>query len=115
MSLRAANAVQKDRSSVSPSAERQRLVRLCAHITGDFATAEDLAQETLLEAHRHSGKLRNPAARQAWLSGIARNVCRRWARTRGRELSMVVLTDDQPSHGYAIETVRAVAKRLLGR
>jgi hypothetical protein len=33
----------------------------------------------------------------------------------GRELSMVVLTDDQPSHGYAIETVRAVAKRLLGR
>ncbi|MGH2988153.1 MAG: serine hydrolase [Solirubrobacterales bacterium] len=30
-----------------------------------------------------------------------------------RELSMAVLTDDQPSHGYAIETVRAVAERLL--
>jgi len=30
-----------------------------------------------------------------------------------RELSMAVLTDDQPSHGYATETVRGVAKRLL--
>jgi Beta-lactamase enzyme family len=30
-----------------------------------------------------------------------------------RELSMAVLTDDQPSHGYAIETVRGVAERLL--
>jgi beta-lactamase class A len=32
-----------------------------------------------------------------------------------RELSMAVLTDDQPSHGYAIETVRGVAERLLSR
>jgi hypothetical protein len=30
-----------------------------------------------------------------------------------RELSMAVLTDDQPSHDYATETVRGVAKRLL--
>lgn len=32
-----------------------------------------------------------------------------------RELSMAVLTDDQPSHEYAIETVRGVAERLLSR
>jgi hypothetical protein len=32
-----------------------------------------------------------------------------------RELSMAVLTDDQPSHGYATETVRGVAERLLRR
>jgi Beta-lactamase enzyme family len=30
-----------------------------------------------------------------------------------RELSMAVLTDEQPSHGYATETVRGVAERLL--
>jgi hypothetical protein len=30
-----------------------------------------------------------------------------------RELSMAVLTDDQPSHGYATETVRGIAERLL--
>ncbi len=32
------------------AAERARLVRLCARITGDRAAAEDLAQETFLEA-----------------------------------------------------------------
>ncbi len=37
-------------------------------------------------------------------------------RERGgrRELSIAVLTDDQPSHTYGVETVRGVAERLLG-
>jgi RNA polymerase sigma-70 factor (ECF subfamily) len=78
--------------------ERQRLVRLCGHISGDFSVAEDLAQETLLEAHLHADGLRNPAARQAWLSGIARNVCKRWARTRSRELARTL---PQPGPGEA--------------
>ena len=67
--------------------ERARLVRLCAQMTGDVAVAEDLAQETLLEAHRQADRLRNPHARSAWLAGIARNMCRRWARTRSREIA----------------------------
>lgn len=74
-------------------AERSRLVRLCARITDDPASAEDLAQETLIEAWRHAGNLRNPDAHQAWLTGIARNVCRRWVRARSRDRhrsSMVV-------------------------
>ena len=33
--------------------ERTRLVQLCARIVGDREAAEDLAQETLLEAWRH--------------------------------------------------------------
>ena len=37
----------------SLSLERSRLVGLCARITGDVDIAEDLAQETLLEAWRH--------------------------------------------------------------
>lgn len=68
-------------------AERARLVRLCAQITGDIDAAEDLAQETLFEAWRAAHKLRDPAGRAPWLSAIARNVCRRWARARGRELA----------------------------
>jgi DNA-directed RNA polymerase specialized sigma24 family protein len=39
--------------------ERARLVRLCAKITGDGIIAEDLAQETLLEAWRHIDNLRS--------------------------------------------------------
>jgi DNA-directed RNA polymerase specialized sigma24 family protein len=37
--------------------ERTRLVRLCARLTGSSGVAEDLAQETLLEAWRNQQKL----------------------------------------------------------
>ena len=68
-------------------AERARLVRLCACLTGNSDAAEDLAQETLVEAWRHAHKLYDPSGRDRWLAAIARNVCRRWARSRGRELA----------------------------
>ena len=69
--------------------ERRRLVRLCAAITGDHSVAEDLAQETLLEAWRHRDRLREPSGADRWLSAIARNVCHRWARRRGRDSVLV--------------------------
>ena len=69
--------------------ERRRLVRLCAVLTGDHAVAEDLAQETLLEAWRHRDRLREPSGADRWLSAIARNVCHRWARRRGRDSVLV--------------------------
>lgn len=69
------------------SQERIRLVRLCATITGSSEAAEDLAQETLLEAWRHLEGLRDPDKRTQWLSGIARNVCLRWNRRLVRDLS----------------------------
>ncbi len=63
--------------------QRSRLVGLCARLTGNGFVAEDLAQEALLEAWRHHDKLRDPQRVHQWLSGIARNVCRRW-RQRSR-------------------------------
>jgi RNA polymerase sigma-70 factor (ECF subfamily) len=68
-------------------AERPRLVRLCAHLAGDASAADDLAQETLIEAWRNAHKLTEPAGHAAWLSAIARLVCLRWARRTGRELT----------------------------
>lgn len=64
---------------------RPRLLRFCAHLIGDVAVAEDLAQETLIEAWRHLDTLRDPAAFDAWLAGIARNMCHRWLRARARD------------------------------
>jgi RNA polymerase sigma factor (sigma-70 family) len=64
--------------------ERARLVRLCAALSGDRDAAEDLAQETLLEAWRHRHKLTDARGTDHWLAAIARNVCLRWGRTRGR-------------------------------
>jgi RNA polymerase sigma factor (sigma-70 family) len=64
--------------------ERGRLVRLCASLSGSADAAEDLAQETLIEAWLHAQGLRNLNALWPWLFGIARNVCLRWRRGQGR-------------------------------
>jgi RNA polymerase sigma factor (sigma-70 family) len=74
-----------NRLDVSFVLERSRLVRLCAKLTGDASVAEDLAQETMLEAWRHLNQLRDHEKFSAWLSGIARNVCLRWQRKHGHD------------------------------
>jgi RNA polymerase sigma-70 factor (ECF subfamily) len=71
-------------TGVWEGSERARLVRLCAAISGDREVAEDLAQETLLEAWRHRHKLTDVRGADRWLAAIARNVCLRWNRTRSR-------------------------------
>jgi RNA polymerase sigma-70 factor (ECF subfamily) len=67
--------------------ERPRLIRLCTTLVGNAEVAEDLAQETLLEAWLHLHDLRDPSRFQQWLTGIARNICLRWLRKQGRELA----------------------------
>lgn len=72
--------------------ERARLVGFCARLTGKPSVAEDLAQETLLEAWRNQHKLSeedltNSTNRAKWLSAIARNVCLRWGRSHSRDLA----------------------------
>ena len=67
--------------------QRARLVRLCAQMTGNVEAAEDLAQETLMEAWRLAYKLQDQEHLAAWLAAIARNICLRWARSRSRELA----------------------------
>ncbi|MGH2560339.1 MAG: RNA polymerase sigma factor [Thermomicrobiales bacterium] len=79
------------REELSP-AERAWLVRLCARLTGDAQTAEDLAQETLLVAWRQESALRDPARRAAWLAGIAHNMSRHWYRRQARERTHVAPT-----------------------
>jgi RNA polymerase sigma-70 factor (ECF subfamily) len=81
------NGPQHELFELEPTlrAERTRLVGLCAYLTGNADVAEDLAHDTLIEAWRHQSALRNPAMYQAWLTGIARNVCLRWQQQHVRE------------------------------
>jgi len=65
--------------------DRAHALRLLTALTRDREVAEDLAQETLVEAWRHAHKLHDPAGRTPWLSAIARNVYRHWRRRQGRE------------------------------
>ncbi len=77
--------------------ERVRLVRLCAQLTGNRQAAEDLAQETLLEAWhcRHKLYNYNPQNWTKWLSGVARNLCLRWMRERQRVLTQRIQSLEQ--------------------
>jgi RNA polymerase sigma factor (sigma-70 family) len=99
-------------------AERARLVRLCAVLSGDREVAEDLAQETLLEAWRHRHKLSDPHGADRWLTAIARNVCLRWGRTRGRLPVPLADLPEQPAPaedgvGELLELLPAAAREVM--
>jgi RNA polymerase sigma factor (sigma-70 family) len=84
--------------------ERRRVTRLCALLSGDPASAEDLAQETLLQAWLIRDRLVDPAGQGPWLDAIARNVCRRWRTRHGRIRSHELGTDqpeDRPDTAHA--------------
>jgi len=65
--------------------DRAHVLWLLTSLTHDGEIAEDLAQDTLVEAWRHAHKLRDLTGRRPWLSAIARNVYRRWLRQQSRE------------------------------
>jgi len=73
-------------------ADQLWLARYCAHHSGDRDAAEDLAQETLVEAWRNHHKLRDLDKSKPWLAAIARNICQRWGRARGREAARLANT-----------------------
>jgi RNA polymerase sigma-70 factor (ECF subfamily) len=83
-------------------AERVWLVRLCARLTGRAEAAEDLAQETLIEAWRNRHKFRGGSESRAWLAAIARFVCLRWRRRRWRERAQVSLPEGEPDSPLGI-------------
>ncbi len=99
--------------------DREVVARYCASITGDPFTAEDLAQQTLLEAWRKADSLRDEGVREPWLIGIARNVCLRWlrARSRNRLVTSVGDIEDEPADDYdlEVELERDDLARLLDR
>ncbi len=66
-------------------AERGRLVRWCAYLSGSADAAEDLVQETCAAAWRSARRPDHVEELPAWLAGIARNICLSWRRRQQRE------------------------------
>ena len=65
-----------------------RFVRaICYDTTRNVPDARDMAQEAFLRAYRGLGDLRRPDRFAAWLTVIARTLCRQWCRSRSREMS----------------------------
>jgi len=83
-------ALRGDRSAFAELYDRRaRLIRaICLDTTYDLNSAADLAQEVFLRAYSKLGSLREPESFAAWLTGIARQVCREWRRGRLRDRQM---------------------------
>jgi len=101
--------------------ERPRLVRLCTSWLDDPVAAEDVVQETLLEAWRKIENLRDPQAFRGWLFGIARNMSWRRLRRQGRDLAIIqsspptadILSTIPAAFDFEVELERADLAHLL--
>ena len=74
--------------------------RLCMALVGSQADAEELAQETLVEAHKSFHTYRAEGTARAFLFGIARHLCARHLETRTRREAKLRLVHnaDAPSN-----------------
>lgn len=75
-------------------AEQVWLTHLCARFAGSYSAAEDLAQETWIEAWRHRERITEPADCAPWLAKIAYYVCQRWKRRYWREQAHLISSQE---------------------
>jgi len=76
------------------------LLAYLASLVGDYALAEDVAQQALIIAYRKIHTLKNPAAFPSWLRGIARLEGLAALRRRGREVPVTPEVIQQMDEAY---------------
>ena len=117
-------ALQGDRSAFAELYDRRaRLIRaICFDTTNDLHSAADLTQEVFARAYSKLNSLREPASFTAWLTGIARRVCREWKRDRLRERKLagsLPRGSDPPTHEREVdprlESLRGALTKLPER
>lgn len=84
-----------DRDAFEPLVEQHKgtVYALVVGKTGDFASAEDIVQETFVVAFRRLKSLKDPAKFRAWVRGIAMNLSNEWIRKRKRNVPIDDLDD----------------------
>ncbi|MFH2006791.1 MAG: sigma-70 family RNA polymerase sigma factor [bacterium] len=89
--------------------------RFCASMVGSPAEAEELMQETFLDAWNAMPSYRADSNVRAWLYGIARRVCIRHLRRRDRRVGLLQrwLAPQQVAAPPADPTERMDAEKLL--
>ncbi len=85
-----ANAKRGDTQAFSKLVEShyRGVYGLAYSAVGDWAAAEDIAQETFLVAWCNLSRLRTPGAFTVWLGRIARNLARNWRRSAAYRRSL---------------------------
>ena len=95
-----------DRDAYKPLVEQHKgtVYALVVGKTGDFASAEDIVQETFVEAFRQLKSLKDPAKFRAWVRGIAMNLSNEWIRKRKRNVPIDDLDDSKEAniHGEVL-------------
>jgi len=96
-----------DREAFGQLVERyeEPIYGLVYHYTGKYGEAEDLAQETFLEAYRSLRHLKEHDKFRAWLRGIACKVCMNWLRREEKRLQKTVSRQQEPDDEIASETM----------
>ena len=89
-----------DRDAFEPLVEQHKgtVYALVVGKTGDFASAEDIVQETFVEAFRQLKSLKDPAKFRAWVRGIAMNLSNEWIRKRKRNVPIDDLDDSKEAN-----------------
>ena len=95
---------------------------------GDFHIAEDITQDTFLQAYQKLSTLKKPQRFASWLYVIAANYCKMWLRkkrlsTQSLENTSSTQLEKETYSGYVIaenerttaETQREVVKKLLAK
>lgn len=80
---------------------RPRLLRLASLHKIAADEADDVVQETYVEAWKHLENLREPERFASWLDGICRNVCKRHIHAQASNLLISALPVDENDHGAA--------------
>ena len=120
----AAAARKGDRTAFAELYDRRaRLIRaICFDTAQDLHSASDLTQEVFMRAYLKLNSLREPEKFTAWLTGIARQVCREWKRgkLRDRQLARPLSegTDPaapEPEVDASHESLRAALAKLPDR
>jgi RNA polymerase sigma-70 factor, ECF subfamily len=82
----------------------QRMIHsLCYRMSGSMADAEDLAQETFIQAYQKRDTFRGEARVSSWLYRIALNLCLNWQKRNQRRQRLYQEYSEQgaqqPTHG----------------
>ncbi len=126
MSTSWAARAREPRIRIEDLLEYQETVFLiCLGFTRNYSDAQELAQETWLQAQRRLDQLREPGAANAWLCRLARNLCldhlrkRRWQRFLSLEAAPERADSETPeavlAEGEHIRQVKAAIAKLPAR
>ncbi len=93
------------------------LYNFAYRLVGNEADAEDLVQETYVEAFRHAGQLRNLAHCRAWLFRILRNRRASGARSRRVRPGLVLVGGglEAADESVARETLPQIERAVIAR